>query len=144
MANLLKKELFSDDFFQLFLSDCHRCRQQLKQTELAFVAPPSQRSQCRYFNLERLVNWACNLLNCPLDIFEQLLPSIERNKLEQRLKEKLLWLVRYQEQIPLWMMMIKMTRTLEKQVKIFGLNRQSEAQFSRNLSLMEIPQSLEP
>ena len=27
----------------------------LKQTELAFLAPPSQRSQCRYFNVERLV-----------------------------------------------------------------------------------------
>ena len=30
MANLLKKELFSDEHFQLFCSDCHRSRQQLK------------------------------------------------------------------------------------------------------------------
>ena len=54
MANLLKKELLPDENFQCFLSDCHRCRQQLKPTELAFVAPTSQRSQCRYFNKRKI------------------------------------------------------------------------------------------
>ncbi len=44
MANLLKKELVSCQNFQDFLADCHRCKQQLQQTELAFLAPPSQRS----------------------------------------------------------------------------------------------------
>ena len=106
-------------------------------------APPSQRCQCRYFNAERLVNWAIDLLNCPLSIFEELLPCINKNQLEQRLKEKLLWLNNYKEQISLWGKMIQMTRSLEKQLKIFGLNRQSLRQFSRTLSSMIIPQSLE-
>ncbi len=144
MANLLKKELVSCQDFQDFLSDCHCCKQQLQPTELAFLAPPSQRSQCRYFNLERLVNWAIDLLNSPLDICYQLLPSMDRKKLEKRLKDKLVWLDKYQEQIPLWALMSQMTRALEKQLKIFGLNRQSEEQFSRTLSTMVIPQSLEP
>lgn len=143
MANLLKKELVPSQDFQDFLADCSRCKQQLQQTELAFLAPTSQRSQCRYFNAERLVNWAINLLNSPLHICAQLLPSIEINKLEQRLKEKLSWLHNYQEQIPLWAKMCQMTRTLEKQLKIFGLNRESQAQFSKTLSSMVIPQSLE-
>ncbi len=144
MANLLKKELVPAQDFQDFLADCHRCKQQLQQTELAFLAPPSQRAQCRYFNTERLVNWAINLLNCPLKICSQLLPSIETNKLEQRLKEKLIWLHKYREQILLWQKMTQMTRSLEKQLKILGLNRQSVEQFSKTLSLMSIPQSLEP
>ncbi len=144
MANLLKKELVPCQDFQDFLTDCHRCKQQLQQTELAFLAPPSQRSQCRYFNVERLVNWAINLLNCPLKICSQLLPSIEINKLEQRLKEKLIWLHKYQEQIPLWEKMTQMTRILEKQLKIWGLNRQSVEQFSGSITSMSIPQSLEP
>ena len=144
MANLLKQELVPSQNFQDFLTDCHRCKQQLQQTELAFLAPPSQRSQCRYFNAERLVNWAINLLNSPLDICYQLLPAIDTNKLEKRLKEKLIWLHKYQEQMPLWAKMLQMTRTLEKQLKIWGLNRQSAQQFSRTLSAMIIPQSLEP
>ena len=40
--------------------------------------------------------------------------------------------------------MCQMTRTLEKQLKIFGLNRESQRQFSKTLSEMVIPQSLEP
>ena len=144
MANLLKKELETAQDFQDFLADCHRCKQQLQQTELAFLAPPAQRSQCRYFNAERLVNWAIDLLNCPVKSCSQLLPSIDTSKLEQRLKEKLIWLHKYQEQIPLWAKMCQMTRTLEKQLKIFGLNRESQRQFSKTLSEMVIPQSLEP
>ena len=33
MANLLKKELVSSESYQSFITDCHRCKQQLKQTE---------------------------------------------------------------------------------------------------------------
>lgn len=116
MANLLKKELVSSESYQNFLADCHRCKQQLKQTELGFLVPPSQRSQCRYFNTERLANWAVNLLNCPLDIFQDLLEVIDSNKLEERLKDKFSWLDKYQHEIPLWVTMVQMTRTLEKQL----------------------------
>lgn len=73
MALLLKKQLNSDDRYQSFLKECNLCRQKLQQTELSFIAPPSQRSQCRYFavrsgrvsrpwkrnktNVERLTEW---------------------------------------------------------------------------------------
>lgn len=144
MANLLKKELVPSPSFQDFLADCNRGKQQLQQTELAFLAPPHQRGQCRYFNAERLVNWAINLLSCPLDIFADLLPSLDHDNLEKRLKEKLIWLNKYQEQIPLWAKMIQMTRSLEKQLKILGLNRNSGRQFSQTLSSMVIPKSLKP
>ena len=40
--------------------------------------------------------------------------------------------------------MCHITRTLEKQLKIFGLNRESQERFSQTLSSMFIPQSLEP
>ncbi len=69
---------------------------------------------------------------------------MDRKKLEQRLKDKLVWLNKYQEQIPLWAKMSQMTRILEQQLKILGLNRQSAQQFSRTLSAIAIPQSLEP
>ncbi len=40
--------------------------------------------------------------------------------------------------------MCQMRSTLEKQLKIFGLNQESQKQFSKTLSLMAIPQSLKP
>jgi hypothetical protein len=143
MANLLKKELASSEIYQEFLTDCSRCKQQLKQTELAFLAPPSQRSQCRYFNAERLVDWATKLLNCPLDILSNLLEKLELDQLESRLKEKFSWLGKYLKTIPLWKTMIQMTRTLEKQLKVFGLNQESLTLFLENLSDLKIPASLD-
>lgn len=142
MANLLKKELVFSESYQNFLTDCHQCKQQLKQTELGFLIPPSQRSQCRYFNVERLVDWATNLLNCPLDVFPDLLEVIEFTKIEERLKEKFSWLNKYQQEIPLWGTMVQMTRTLEKQLKLFGLNQESVIHFSENISHILIPSSL--
>ncbi|MDJ0569114.1 MAG: hypothetical protein QNJ53_08690 [Pleurocapsa sp. MO_192.B19] len=50
MSNLLKQQLSQDESYHNFLDACHKCRLKLQQTELAFLAPPSQRSQCRYFN----------------------------------------------------------------------------------------------
>ncbi len=144
MANLLKKELVADESYQDFVADCHRNKQQLKQTELGFLVPPSQRSQCRYFNAERLVDWATDLLNCPPDIFQDLLQVIEFNQVEERLKDKFSWLDKYQEKIPLWSKMIQMTRTLEQQVKLLGLNQESVSQFSESLSHVVIPLSLKP
>ena len=144
MSNLLKKELESDQDYQIFLSDCHRCRQQLQQTELDFLIPPSQRSQCRYFNVERLVNWAIKLLNSPLDILFDLIPSIEIKQIEQRLKDKFSWLINYQDSLFLWQKMGQMTRSLEKQLKLFGLSQQSDSQFRKTLSSLSIPAQLQP
>lgn len=143
MSNLLKKELESDQVYQNFLSDCHQYRQQLQQTELDFLLPPSQRSQCRYFNVERLVNWAIKLLNCPLDILFDLIPSIEVKQIEQRLKSKFSWLINYEDSLFLWQKMGQMTRTLEKQLKLFGLTQQSDSQFRKTLSSLSIPTQLE-
>lgn len=67
MALLLKYQLDGDDRYQSFIQTCHRCRQKLQQTELAFLSPPTQRSQCRYFNVERLTDWAIKLLNSPVE-----------------------------------------------------------------------------
>ena len=75
MSNLLKQQLSQDKNYQCFLEDCHKCRIKLQQTELAFLAPPSQRSQCRYFNVERLVKWGKQLLNVPLEVIVELMPQ---------------------------------------------------------------------
>ena len=74
MSNLLKHQLSQDKSYQYFLKSCHECRLKLQQTELTFLAPPSQRSQCRYFNVERLVNWGKQLLKAPLEVIIELMP----------------------------------------------------------------------
>lgn len=131
MALLLKHELATDERYQSFLQQCHQCRQQLQQTELAFLLPPAQRSQCRYFNVEKLINWARKLLDAPWETLVELVPTLEPVPLTQRLKDKLGWLIDYQEELDSWAQMVNLTRTLETQLKLCGLNRKSLSIFEQ-------------
>lgn len=72
-----------------------------------------------------------------------LLADLEVCQIEKRLKEKLTWLINDQENLFCWQRMVQMTRRLEKQLKLFGLNQQSETQFIQELSLLKIPENLE-
>jgi len=62
MALLIKWQLESDEKYQLFVSQCHQCRQEVQQTELSFLSPPSSRTKSRYFNLDKLINWGNKVL----------------------------------------------------------------------------------
>lgn len=142
MSNLLKQQLTGDEVYQKFLEDCHYCCWQLQQTELAFLTPPRQRSQCRYFNVERLVKWANQLLNSPLALIFQLIPCDEPKVIGERLKQKFSWLAYYEQPLKRWKKMIFLTRSLEKQVKIEGFNRQSVEQFQHQIISLNISPDL--
>ena len=142
MSNFLKQQLSQDENYQEFIKACHQCRLKLQQTELAFLSPPSQRSQCRYFNVERLVNWGKQLLASPVETIMKLIPLQEFSVVSQRLKEKFAWLIKYEEPLKQWDSMIFLTRTLETQVKVEGFNRQSSEQFESQIKSLIIPPSL--
>ncbi|WP_219884781.1 hypothetical protein [Merismopedia glauca] len=132
MALLLKYELNSDDKYQSFIQKCNMCRQQLQQTELSFLSPPTQRSQCRYFNIERLTDWGLNLLNCPIDTVVKLVENSDPGVINKKLINKLGWLVDYQVELIRWHQMTVLTRTLETQLKKLGINQQSLTCFQEN------------
>ena len=112
MALLLKNELVNSEKYQSFLHDCNQCRNQLQQTELSFLSPPSQRSQCRYFNVDRLIDWAQKILNCQFDTLFELVSSITPENLNKKLIDKFSWLLDYQSEISIWSQMLMMTSTL--------------------------------
>ncbi|PHM07785.1 hypothetical protein [Nostoc sp. 'Peltigera malacea cyanobiont' DB3992] len=135
MALLLKHELTDSEKYQSFIQQCSQCRRQLQQTELSFLAPPSQRSQCRYFNVEKLLEWAENLLNSPLDVLSNLVPNIEPELLKTKLTDKFGWLASYQDSLRDWSQMVQMTRFVETQVKLSGLNQEVFSIFQQYLTM---------
>ncbi|NEU84497.1 hypothetical protein [Nostoc sp. UIC 10630] len=135
MALLLKHELTGSEKYQSFIQQCGQCRRQLQQTELSFLAPPSQRSQCRYFNVEKLLEWAENLLNSPLDVLSNLVPNIEPELLKTKLTDKFGWLASYQNLLRDWSQMVQMTRFVETQVKLGGLNQEVFSIFQQHLTM---------
>lgn len=71
-------------------------------------------------------------MNCPIDTLHNLVPNSEKGILNQKLIMKFSWLRDYVEVIDLWGQMVLMTRTLEKQLKINGINQQSRIEFEKN------------
>lgn len=130
MALLLKKQLNSDERYQSFIKECNMCRQKLQQTELSFIAPPAQRSQCRYFNVERLTEWASNLLSSSTELLMILMPDLDESLIIEKMIEKLEWLTEYKLDIIKWNQMLLLTRSIETHLKKSGISNQSPSDLS--------------
>ncbi len=62
VALWLKKDLSKNSKFLEFTQQSNLTISQIKQTNLSFLRPTSQRSKARYHNLDILVNWGLNVL----------------------------------------------------------------------------------
>jgi hypothetical protein len=132
MALLLKYQLDSDDRYQSFIQKCTICRQRLQQTELYFLAPPAQRSQCRYFNVERLTDWGIKLLKSPKDTMIKLIPEVEPLVSIKKIEEKLGWLADYELDLLRWNQMVSLTREAERKLKESGMNDKTLGNFEKD------------
>lgn len=131
MALILKNELDSDDRYQSFIKECNICRQKLQQTELAFLAPPAQRSQCRYFNVERLTKWATKLLSSSPETLMTLMPGYDLSIVTNRIIDKLGWLTGYELELIKWGQMLLLTRNVETHLKKSGISDRSLDYFQK-------------
>lgn len=125
MALLLKHQLDADDRYQSFIKECNMFRQKLQQTDLSFLAPPAQRSQCRYFNVERLTEWAIKLLSYSPKNLRSLMPECDLPMVTDRTIDKWGWLTGYELDLVKWHQMVSLTRQIETQLKCSGINHQS-------------------
>ncbi|KAB8333531.1 hypothetical protein SD80_000740 [Scytonema tolypothrichoides VB-61278] len=132
MALLLKYELEAEDKYQSFVQRCAICRQRLQQTEFYFLAPPAQRSQCRYFNIERLTDWGIRLLNASPEKLMKLVPDMSPKIIVKKIKEKLSWLADYELDLQRWHQMVSLTRSVESQLKVSGINGNSLEYFQQD------------
>lgn len=146
MALLLKKELSRDEIYESFVTRSHQCRQEIQQTELSFLKPPSSRKKCRYFNLEKLVNWGESILLYESEENFELIESRVselglkkstgeearednkqksqiNSKVKERFLEKLGWVKEYKESLNRWSQMLKITRSIESKLKKEGLKK---------------------
>jgi hypothetical protein len=71
-------------------------------------------------------------LNSPVETLIELVPNLDPLRMNQKIPEKLGWLVDYELDLMRWHQMVTMTRTLETQLKHFGLDDQSLERFQQN------------
>jgi len=97
-ACLLKGLLERDTRWATFSKQLLVAKRKIQQTELAFLAPATQRSKARYMNLGPLLDWADAILwaldERPVEVLRYC--SVER------LEEKLGWLRDYRPAVSTW------------------------------------------
>jgi hypothetical protein len=75
VANLLKNDYTKHPLYDIFISACGQASKNLKQTVLAFFAPPKVSTKARFMNIHRLVEWAQAVLeHLPVGIVSEISP----------------------------------------------------------------------
>jgi hypothetical protein len=97
-ACLLKARLEGDERWKSYSTDSGRAKSEVQQTELACLAPPSQRSKARFMNVGELVAWGVETLAL-LDDPARLEPL---GITAARVREKLGWLEGYRAALEEW------------------------------------------
>ncbi len=99
-ACLLKARLGHDERWKRFASLAGHTKSAIQQTELLFLAPPSQRSKARFMNLYDLVNWGRKTLALLDDPSK--LETEPFHASRERIQAKLGWLVEFREPLAEW------------------------------------------
>lgn len=97
-AIILKHELEADHRWEAFTTHCGQTQPKIKQTELAHLAPPTQKVKGRYMNLGPLITWGEKLLAL-LDTPKYARPSDQNLR---RLHEKLGWVRDFRRALRDW------------------------------------------
>src|SRR5262249_15562844 len=97
-ARLLKARLEGDEWWKGYATALGQTKFAVQQTELACLAPPSQRSKARFMNVGGLVAWGVGTL-APVDGPARLGPP---GITAGRVQEKLGWLGGYRAALEEW------------------------------------------
>lgn len=128
-ACLLKHALAGDTSWQRFIESVHRFKQQVSQTDLAALAPPSQRSKARYMNVDVLTDWATRSL--------ALLDSRKAIKAAglkpSRVEAKLGWLRKFGPPVRRWAEMLAVVGAAEHYVRHEGIHAKTEEELAAAL-----------
>jgi hypothetical protein len=99
-ACLLKARLEGDERWKRFASQSGQAKSAIQQTELAFLAPPSQRSKARFMNLHELVKWGRETLALMDDPCRLEAEPFQVSR--ERVRAKLGWLVEFRQALAEW------------------------------------------
>jgi hypothetical protein len=119
LANMLKKELKDDLFWQNFIALCTETKQRLQQTDLAALAPPNQKSKARYMNVDVLINWGNKILMFLNKDDKEISKQFDVNKV----KEKLGWVNECRVQIEEWGNIMNIISCSENFIRKNGIYR---------------------
>ena len=116
IAVYLKKLLGKNDSFLSFCELAAKSQSYMRQTDVAALAPPNQRSKSRFMNLDGLIKWANRILGIDDNKVDQLMDS---DKFQRCLR----WLRMYESDIACWTRLIDIAEFSIKHIAENGIYR---------------------
>jgi len=114
-AALLKHELDDDPIWNEFARLAGQTKRQVQQTPLAALAPPNQRTQARYMNVDVLIDWGRDTLAFLDRAAES--PLFEA----EQVAEKLGWITTFRQPLKEWAALLRVVVTTESYIRQRGL-----------------------
>jgi hypothetical protein len=127
-ASLLKKLFEFDNVWQEFIRLTNETKQKVQQTALAYLAPPNQKTKSRYMNIDILIKWAKKMLTF-------LQEGLQHNGDAEQIKEKIGWLLNFEEAIFNWNEILTVTQVTESFVRTKGFFAGSALQLKELLGV---------
>jgi hypothetical protein len=129
-AVVLKQELTRDVIWRVFTRLANETKKRVQQTNLAYLAPPTQKAKARYMNLGRLLRWG-----------QRVLAFLRRNSRggservdQEYLEDKLGWVKAYRPHLRRWRELLQLVETTESFVRERGFYRQCPRDLKRILT----------
>lgn len=117
-ALVLKHELAEDVQWKAFLQQAAQTKQQVQQTPLAFLAPPTQRRKARYMNVDILMRWGTKVLA----YLAQPRQSGEGRVTAAQLTAAYGWVQDFQDPLQSWSELLQIVEATEQWVRSQGLS----------------------
>ena len=127
MAAMLKKVLCGNKRWEMFISLASKTKQQLQQTPLGALVPPSHRSKARYMNTEYLLGWGKNMLSFTSQSDEVI---SQQGYVVSDVKNKLGWIWDFHNEIDCWTDLLDITSITENFIRNEGVVLDGESELS--------------
>jgi hypothetical protein len=128
-AAVLKRELKNNERWQSFMQLCTKTSSRVRQTDLAFLCPPNQRSKARYMNVDILITWGGKVLafmDAPTP------DGVDPDNL----RDKLGWIKEYRDDLSEWGELLEIVSRTEHFVRANGLYRGCLKELKEDLSTL--------
>jgi hypothetical protein len=130
-ASVLKRELKDDERWKSFCEHCTQTANKVRQTDLAFLAPPSQRAKGRYMSMDDLICWGVKT-----QAFVGACGGKERLLDPAQVEEKLGWIKEYREDLSQWEALWTLISEAESFVRNQGLYRGARQDLKDRLAFL--------
>jgi hypothetical protein len=128
-ACLVKKRLEKDVRWSEFQRQVGQTRCAVRQTEVAFLAPPAPKSKARFMNLQPQLEWAEGVL----DILRSPPAKVLEWASQERLREKLGWLVAFEDAVSEWSQWQQVVNIAVAHVDRHGISRTTAKEMYREM-----------